>query len=530
VTIERVIVRNYRTLYNADLTFGPGTNIIVGDNESGKSTLLEAINLALKCQLSRRPAAYELHPFLFSSETVADFIASHKAGKPKPPPEILIELYLRDDKDLAVLKGTMNSEMLDQPGIALKIKLDDNFQDEYREYVKNPDELGSIPIEYYEIEWLSFAGDILTSKAIPVKSVLIDPSSISNTHAANRYVLEIVRDYLTKVQSVELALSYRKMRDEFQNDDRISAINLDLASKIGVVSDKRLSVAMDVTSRASWETGVMPHLDDIPLTLVGKGEQNAVKVKLAMEASEACDIFLMEEPENHLSHTNLNRLIGKIVAKSEGRQLIITTHSSFVLNKLGIDNTIMFDGRHGVRLKDLPEPTFAYFKKLPGYDTLRMILAKRSILVEGPSDELVVQKAFHQTHGTMPLDAGVEVISVNSLAFKRFLDIARLLKIDVSVVTDNDGKQATKTASYADYSMEDNITVCIGKGDVFPTLEPQLLKANGLEKLNLVLGTSCADKASLLDYMKSHKTDVALKIFDSTQPFVIPDYIKDAIR
>jgi hypothetical protein len=25
----------------------------------------------------------------------------------------------------------------------------------------------------------------------------------------------------------------------------------------------------------------MPHLDDIPLTLVGKGEQNAVKVKLA---------------------------------------------------------------------------------------------------------------------------------------------------------------------------------------------------------------------------------------------------------
>lgn len=41
----------------------------------------------------------------------------------------------------------------------------------------------------------------------------------------------------------------------------------------------------------------------------------------------------------------------------------------------------------------------------------------------------------------MPLDKGVEVISVNSLAFKRFLDIARLLKIDVTVVTDNDGKR-----------------------------------------------------------------------------------------
>ena len=95
MTIERVIVRNYRTLHNADLPLGADTNIIVGDNESGKSTLLEAINLALKCQLSRRPAVYELHPFLFNSKTVADFIASHKSGKPKPPPEILIELYLK---------------------------------------------------------------------------------------------------------------------------------------------------------------------------------------------------------------------------------------------------------------------------------------------------------------------------------------------------------------------------------------------------------------------------------------------------
>ncbi|MFO1076057.1 MAG: TOPRIM nucleotidyl transferase/hydrolase domain-containing protein, partial [Geminicoccaceae bacterium] len=54
-------------------------------------------------------------------------------------------------------------------------------------------------------------------------------------------------------------------------------------------------------------------------------------------------------------------------------------------------------------------------KRLPGHDTLRLILAKRSILVEGPSDELVVQAAFKKKHGKMPLEAGVDVISVNSL-------------------------------------------------------------------------------------------------------------------
>jgi putative ATP-dependent endonuclease of the OLD family len=36
VSIERVIVRNYRALRDVDVTLGPGTNIIVGNNETGK--------------------------------------------------------------------------------------------------------------------------------------------------------------------------------------------------------------------------------------------------------------------------------------------------------------------------------------------------------------------------------------------------------------------------------------------------------------------------------------------------------------
>ncbi|MDB5620402.1 MAG: ATP-dependent endonuclease [Tardiphaga sp.] len=512
-----------------DVTFGPGTNIVVGNNETGKSTLLEAINLALKCQLGRRPAAYELHPFLFNVETVAEFVAAHKARKRSPPPEIMIELYLKESDALAELQGSINTLSLDQPGISLSIRLDENFKAEYREYISDPEHLNSIPVEFYEIVWLSFAGDPLKARAIPLKSVLIDPSSISNTNAANRYILEIVRDYLDKAQAVDLALSYRKMRDDFVSDGRIAAINEDLAAKTGIVSDKTLSVAMDMTSKAGWESGVLPHLDNIPLTLIGKGEQNAVKVKLAMEASERCDIFLMEEPENHLSHTNLNRLINKIIEKSAGRQIIITTHSSFVLNKLGVENTLMFNGKNSFRLNDLPKSTESYFRKLPGYDTLRMILASKTLLVEGPSDELIVQKAFLQTHGRLPLEAGVEVISVNSLAFKRFLDIARLLKLEVRVIGDNDGKSAARALSYAPYAADETIQIHIGQDDLLPTLEPQLVRVNGLEKLNRILGKHFANVDDLTEYMKAHKSETALRLFDSDEPIDIPGYIRNAI-
>jgi predicted ATP-dependent endonuclease of OLD family len=48
---------------------------------------------------------------------------------------------------------------------------------------------------------------------------------------------------------------------------------------------------------------------------------------------------LIEEAENHLSHSNLNALIEHISKNRGDRQLLITTHSSFVLNKLGIRTT-----------------------------------------------------------------------------------------------------------------------------------------------------------------------------------------------
>ena len=113
------------------------------------------------------------------------------------------------------------------------------------------------------------------------------------------------------------------------------------------MSDRELSVALDMTARSSWDTSVTPHLDNLPLTLVGKGEQTSVKVRLALEASEACEVLLIEEPETHQSPGNLNRLLAHIAERVGDKQVILTTHSSFVLNKLGIDSTIMFDGKTG---------------------------------------------------------------------------------------------------------------------------------------------------------------------------------------
>ena len=55
MTIERVIIKNYRALQSTDVKFSDNLSIIVGDNESGKSTVLEAINLAHRGRLGPHP-------------------------------------------------------------------------------------------------------------------------------------------------------------------------------------------------------------------------------------------------------------------------------------------------------------------------------------------------------------------------------------------------------------------------------------------------------------------------------------------
>ena len=484
--------------------------------------------MALSGLLNGRSIHTELHTYLFNADVTNEYIKSLMSA-PKPPPSILIELYLDDVDALAALKGQNNSLKLNVPGLKVIIEFNEDYKSEYATYVADPLLIKSVPIEYYAVRWRNFADNDVTARSIALKPSFVDASTIRNNNAASRYILDTVKEGLSKKQQVDLALSYRMMKDRFLTEKKVADINAFLASKKGDVSDKTLSISLDTSSRASWEAGIVPHLDDIPMPLVGKGEQNSVKIKLAMEESAECHLFLIEEAENHLSFSNLNVLIKHISIKRADRQLLLTTHSSFVLNKLGLESVLLFSNGKTLSLKSLNKDTKDYFLKLPGYDTLRLILAGRAILVEGPSDELIVQKAFLMTYGKMPLEMGIDVISVSSLAFKRFLDIALVLGADVDVVTDNDGDIDKLRKKYEAYDGVGSIAVWYDGDASYPTLEPQLLKANGRDMVNSILGKSYATEEELLKYMRDNKTECALKFFETTMPWTVPGYISNVV-
>jgi putative ATP-dependent endonuclease of OLD family len=192
----------------------------------------------------------------------------------------------------------------------------------------------------------------------------------------------------------------------------------------------------------------------------------------------------------------------------------------------------------------LSADTKLFFEKLSGYDTLRMILCKKAILVEGDSDELVVQRAFMDANnGLLPIEKGIDVISVGT-SFLRFLEVAEKLEKNAIVVTDNDGDVNALKLKYKKYleaNKKQTIKICfddvIDSGNLkigtkefnYNTLEPKILKENGISLMNKIFGKTFNDIDEMHKHMKSNKTDCALKIFDSKDNIKFPQYILDAI-
>ncbi len=527
--IRKARIRNFKSLKQLDIEFNEHLNIIVGDNETGKTTLLEAVHLALTGHLDGRPALFDIHPYLFNVETVQTYITSLRTGETAEPPKIAIELYLSVDPVLARLQGTNNTLKEDTPGVTYTIQLDDANMVEYAEYVRTPENVRTVPVEFYTVVWRSFANETLTAKNIPLKTTTVDATNIKSGAGAQRYVIGQIDSAISAQDRVRLSLSYRKARDGFLADPAVTAINTELHRQSQALTEKALSISLDTTARASWESGVVPHLDDIPLALVGDGEQNTIKVLLAIDAASNKDVILIEEPENHQSHTNLNRLLRKLENATGRKQILITTHSSFVLNRLGIENVLLLARDGAMKLSQLTRSTYEYFQKLPGYNTLRLILARKVILVEGPSDDLIVQKAYMTLNDRkLPIHDGIDVISVGSLAFKRFLEIALILKVNATVITDNDGSVETLRTKYGEYAEIETIRVCYDEDESSNTLENVLLRDNGRDVVNGILGKSYSTDNELLQYMKHNKTDCALAIFSTEQDLKYPEYITNA--
>ncbi len=510
-------------------------NIFVGTNDTGKSSVLLAVEMALNGRFRGRPVDADLSPHWFNHAAVEEYLAAVATNPAVEPPAITVEAFFLDAPELEILRGKNNSRGANECGVRLHIHLDPAYAADYAALVASG-KITSIPVEYFRVDRHDFAGENLAGRRAPVRAVLIDASTLQLQSGMDYYLRRSIREHLSPEARAKLSLTFRQHRDEMLRDDAFTEANAALRSQAQTLSDRELSLATDVSGRASWESGITPHIGDTPFELTGQGEQSAFKVLLALSKSrDTHHVVMVEEPENHLSHANLNRLLTRVSEQlTPGQQLLVSTHSSFVLNKLGIEKLRLMTGSTPpvTAMRDLSEDTFDYFRKLPGFDTLRLLLADAVILVEGPSDELLVQRAYRDKHGRLPVQDGIDVMSVG-LTFKRFLELARFTKTrKVAVITDLDDNESDEKARarFHDFEEPGRVQGFVGEPAAGRTLENQVVRAAGVATINGILGQHFAEVGELVEHMKKGKTEIALALFDSDVTFTLPKHFYDAVN
>jgi predicted ATPase len=515
-----------------DLDLQPGMNVLVGDNDVGKSTVLEAIGLALTGCVGGRRIENELTPYVFNSAEADRYLASVKAGGEIHLPECTIDVYVEESDDFEIFRGSNNMDLKKLPGFQLKISFDHRFDTAHRTFISEPDDVLSIPVEYFKIEWRSFAGDFIARRNVGIKTSFIDTSSMRLQFGFDRFTRDFVVQELKPEEHAEVSRAYRAMRETFTASDEIEKLNESLEDVELFDHDVRtLTLGIDISRRTDWESTIVPHLDGLPFDFVGDGTRSALKMMLALHNTNSPDksLLLIEEPENHQSPGSLAELMSALAKKLESRQAIVATHSSFVMNRLGLDDLVLLgpDG-DSLRLTALDGDTVDFFRRLAGFETLRAVLAKKLVLVEGPSDALIFQRSYRELHDAEAAVDGIAVLAVGGISFKRYLAIAEALNIRTAVVADNDGKSEEEVKARLAVGGNSTIRVFTGKDPDLRSLEQNIVAANDPGDLASTLARGPGSTISDEDWMIANKTEAALRILDSTKSFEIPEYIRDA--
>ena len=247
--VKSLCLHNFKKFQNQTFDFNEDVNTFVGDNNAGKSTILEALEIVLNFQYRGRPFNNEFSPDLFNNDAVAAFLASSKS--PADLPVLVIEAYMKDVPDY---RGTNNSLLNDAQGVQVKASFDPDFTDAYQDYLDAGAPITSIPVEFYKVEWMDFAWNVIKPMTKKFRALYIDPTRIHPTFGKNQYISNVLSTALKKDEGFRLSLNYRETLQTFNDTDEVKTVNKELDSD-NKITNKKLTIAANTIPAGALQNG-----------------------------------------------------------------------------------------------------------------------------------------------------------------------------------------------------------------------------------------------------------------------------------
>lgn len=470
--ISRIVVQNFRALRNVDIQVPDDLTCIIGENNTGKTAILRAIQICLDVSL----------PSVFRSLIREDI---HSAIDISQPNQILIGIEFQG------FQGTVNEEALVatwKTG-ADRARLFYRFRPRpsVREQLENGElEPGHLTLEDYA--WEIKGGG---NPAVDLASIQWDDEDIGESVrfsdlqsflVVNLPALRDVESDLRSTRTSPLARLIEAFEIDQAEQDALIAV-LDEANQQIEASETIAQIAASIDSSFKSVSGPAFEMDstlglsaatfqaiirnlkillsDLSLTSFepgrnGLGMNNILYVAILMEyldrrkqkALTAGQLVLIEEPEAHL-HPQLQASL-LIALRAKGVQVILTSHSTQITSMAPFNTLVSLTKRADATIASsnlsgnqaLDQGAIADLERYLDATKSNLLFARKVMLVEGPAELFLIPAMVKAVHGKYLERQGISVVSIYGVHFDVYAALFRAgsLEKKCAIVADADLK------------------------------------------------------------------------------------------
>lgn len=359
--IDYLRIKNHKALKYAQMMSLGKINVICGKNNSGKTTILEALN-SNKCYgIGKRlePNDTEWLVELFSKQ-------ANRYSNPEPQKSMN---WFRE-----YIKGLTQKETIwfsDAKSEIIQELVESKSQDHY---------LSRYSIDIFEFEqvlndYFEKSVEFYTPILIPPKREIEFQVDIALNQEISPLGKGIINKlFLLKNQDLDSG-DYTVYKNIYDNFYEITG------SKFNVIPDKNNQIKLYYRTDENW----------IPASASGLGLSD-VLIMVSIINLVSGNVFLLEEPENHL-HAAYQKRFLKYIHSLKGKQFFITTHSSVFLDGNIVDRIFYCSNNGQILLSD--QTSKSKIIDSLGYSVTENLVADVLILLEGPTDIPVIQEMLN---------------------------------------------------------------------------------------------------------------------------------------
>ncbi|MFS1414882.1 ATP-dependent endonuclease [Vibrio sp. 10N.286.49.C2] len=560
--IRKVTINNYRSFrfFEAQLQ---QLTVVIGENDTGKTNFFTALSLPLSGNQidfnQKRLSVSDIN-----KDAVIDFLTSvvnddAEENQLQKTPKVSVTVEFADPKDAYETALLAKWIVADGDEESYKIRYDFTPKDDkdLLEVVKKSlagktlDDINwfTLPVELYDYQVVSVNNEkpIAYSdlKHVSVHSINAerDDFSESSSMKSNSIFTKLLMNTLNDDDKGQINTAYSEFFSAIENTetfDKVIGANEDFENYDSII--KQLECTPNLPNLKNILSNITLKYGNEFLYQKGLGQRNLIYILILFAYYKSCgdtfNLCCIEEPEAHLSVNNL-RLVRDFIEKSSSNsgslvQTLISTHNPSIINKLKISNVLAFTGEKAISLSDTPTKLVDYLRKRPNFDILKLLFANKVILVEGPTEEMLISTYLSK----QPALNDIDIIPIGQRGYATFLDIWLTLNKDnpnkkIGVIRDYDNSDAAKARHDAYDAAHKNVTV---RTTTNYTLEIDLVEAEDNLALLNGLFEMDGDLKGVSDHMINGKTarmlDVCDAMVDEENPLDIklPSHIAQVIE